>query len=1538
MFYKCLFLSLILGGSQDDCSSETTNIPYGLFLTSVLKENPFARTELSEFVELDQAKNMACFVSTIFYNNGSSYRETSDGLLMTFRGHLKFGTLRFENLDIKLLMENQRCLSTNIRRQSGTVAELSGNFQRSTTLKKLGIFHIPTDSVVNFNIGQDSRAASRGSFLGLVNILGFKSTVTVNISQNGLEFYTKGKVHDMFDVSAIFKSRLTSWTDQRFTATGVFKGETVDGSLHRILENELTRYSTELLAKVQARVELSTKTEERAKHRLREVQHLREEWLKKFQEVKKEYDTANNQLNSAENNLYTLLELAEEFSDEIRMLKEELNKLCKVKYCPKICQKGRSCSTCWKYVIGTKMGKCSATCHNTKQERIPPLVMDAICKNEHCKRIHTVHSWLGDVLGLVVGIGGTLLGVPPQISFGIGKGVSKFTRSIKQGKPDFGAFADSVIGTLSAVGAPKEILGFGKAATSFAKGNQNPFSITGSLANSLHDELPDEIREISRDVKNIKHKVKSLVKDKFISPAKETIESFVKDEIVSPAKETIESFVKDEIVSPVKETIESFDKDEIVSPVKDKIESFPDHKILSRVKDDSLPPIKRKVRSTVEDKIGSFAEDEIISPVKDRIESFADDKILSPFKDKIGSFAEEQILSPINGELNDYVHEAKNVRSKLSSFGKGAENKLRSFVKDKIGTAVKDKIKSVVSSKAVGAAKNVLDKAAPIVGGVLSLVQKSQGHWECTFKEEKCTKESFQYKYIHTPYTCELPCEQRYVAKSLQKSCCSVVSCASFVANLTCLSENAYCKKARRNALDHILKVKAGAAKILASLDSAQQNVSFWEMKKERLSVEVRSASRSLQAYQNAASSLEEAYNVTLQNRKRKLEILAKPLMLRNFLSEHGESLVKVEDIKFKVKVSAKHNSTLLPINITVNLNETRHEEVSTILDFSNLNRSLRSITKDILGAYVGDVSRLSRKKRSIKNTNVSVDELKFNTLQTFHRLCSEFSNHKQTLVEVATSLYNLSFEIQQFYENDTQNQTSLIVNSSVIFQRVSINQTKGKELGVDINYDSYSNVLENDPELLEAIRLQDATQRKEFEAVESSSKLLYKNWLATMENIFETISEECSGFDDCLKHTIDSLAEITFDASLINAEKLRTQIGNIETKFNNLTRQSDVSVSDALHISQYILQVLENMTGVEDVCAQAPNITEHPVPFTNLGVNDSLVLKCKATGDSLVYQWRFNSEILKNQSTNILRINKTSPLHSGNYSCDVSNHVAKATSILALVVISTRPLIVHHPTPHRNFILSEYDSLHCQVTKNAPNISFQWWFKPVNSTSFTALPNETFSHLSFAPVKSHHEGWYYCNVSNLFSHTISKKSFVRVLNFTLPVPAAKLTLTVISKSCSGNKSVYYQDTLAKVLASRLPNANNSSQRVDERIRELHPTSCKIMTRHDGFYRTEICDWTFSAVGENVTSNAILNSAPSLQIKRIISATFKIKKALGKLGNETNAGTITFTLEKTNYSVQKHSLTIIAMALLCPKRQFLIENVYKCGKSFTNLI
>ena len=1216
--------------SREDCLHGNS----GLTMAKVLEKNPFLGTELSRFIELDQTKKMSCFLSARLYNENQGgsfrYRESSNGVKISFDGVLKFGALRFEYLEVKLWVKNLHCSDPSFKQDQRVVAELTGSYGGNiSTGKKLGIFEIPPGSVINLHVGKDSKAASGGSFSAVVNILGFRSAVNVNISYNGLEFQAEGKIYGLFYMVAVFNSGLASWKDQRYIATGTFERNVAEKDFNRVLEKELTAYSKEILSKAQQRIQLSADTEKRARSRLRDVQKLRDEWQKKVKEIRQESNEVEVQLDIANKDLEKRRDLVKKYSDEIRSLNEELNQLCTVKRCSKICQKGWSNSTCWTYIVAKKMGQCRATCHEPIQKRLPPSQVRSFCRNQHCRRIHRKHG-----IGFVVGLAAAFVFVP------------------------------------------------------------------------------------------------------------------------------------------------------------------------------ALP---------------------------------------------------------------------------------------------------------VVAAAAIGVA------VAGIIGNA------NRGSWNCKYKQDPCMKQVFNYNYTYDSYDCQRPCMKQSINESIARPCNEMVDCASFVPDIRCIAENALCLKARKKALDVISKVKANAVRIVRSLDNAEQNVALWKMKKERVSIKLRAASTSLTMYEDAVQSLEKGYKVTVENHKRKLKILAKPLMLGNLLKKLGESFVMVQNTAFRAKVSSDYDTKLLPIDVTVVLNETQREEVYTVLDFKNLKRSLRSIAKEILSVYIGDVS-LVRKKRSVESTNSFNDDLHFYTLQTYHRLCSEFSNHKQTLYDAAISIYTLASETQQILKDQRKRESSF-VNLSTVLENVTINKTKAMELGVTINYDSNANELENDPLLQEAKGLRYEVLKNDV--IHLSSKLLYKNWLTTMESIFGKISVECSGFDDCLKYTIDSLSEmIETGLASSRTKKLRTQIADVERKFLNLTRKSDMPINDIVHVSKDILLILENMTGVEDVCAQAPNITENPAFFTELAVNENLVLRCNATGDFLVYQWRFNGEILKNQTSNILSINKVSKQNSGNYSCDVSNHVAEVRSILALVVVGSRPSIISHPPSHRIVILSEYDSIHCQVKKDGYEVTYQWYFKSYKSSSYIMLSNERFSYLNFAPVKTDHKGWYYCKVSNKFGHTISKESFVEVLKYSLPVPAAKVSLTVTSISRYSNTSTLHPGALAKVLASRFSPTNNSTQRLEDRIKELSLKDCKFLTPGYGVESTDICDWTFLSIGENVTSAKTLSYNISEQNKRKLNAALKLKKLIGQLSNETNTKGITFSISKTNYSVS--SLDISAIYFVCPKRQILITHVYKC--------
>ncbi|XP_028397955.1 uncharacterized protein LOC114521651 [Dendronephthya gigantea] len=589
--------------------------------------------------------------------------------------------------------------------------------------------------------------------------------------------------------------------------------------------------------------------------------------------------------------------------------------------------------------------------------------------------------------------------------------------------------------------------------------------------------------------------------------------------------------------------------------------------------------------------------------------------------------------------------------------------------------------------------------------------EQRDGHWKCHVVAVQCNKDRFQYEYEHTPYICKQSCEKDTVTKTIEKSCCSTVPCASLIVNLTCVAENVLCKKVREAAMEQFSKTKTKTVQILKSLENARQNVSYWTMKKRKDYIKFIAAGRSLNTSRNAVYSLRKAYNVSVETREKKLKLLARPLQIRSILDEHLTHVakVKLETIRFKVKVSASYQSNLLPIFITFKINET-DKEMFTVLDFSNLNASMRSVAKEILSHFVGDLSSVSRRKRSVEDTGNSELENKLSTLKDYHKLCAEFQNHQLPLEAVVRSLYDLSSEMRSLLEKSKRVITAN-VNVTDVLTNLNINLTLATEMGLATDNGSYVNDLNADPEMTEAEELHQEAARDGYEPLQVATKLLIHNWFVTMEDLFNDsrIAKECSGFDDCLLYILNSLSDIYSALELPGAQNVRDQIKDIETKITSLTQNLDLSVNSAVELSSEILEILENLTSGNSICGLAPNITKHPEAFVELGEGETLQLTCNATGSSLTYRWRYNTEILQDKSSGILSIENITASHSGNYTCEVSNHIAKETSIPARIVVISPPVIAVQPAEYLGVVLFSDDSLECQAQNNNRNISYQW-------------------------------------------------------------------------------------------------------------------------------------------------------------------------------------------------------------------------------------
>ncbi|XP_028401097.1 uncharacterized protein LOC114524166 [Dendronephthya gigantea] len=627
--------------------------------------------------------------------------------------------------------------------------------------------------------------------------------------------------------------------------------------------------------------------------------------------------------------------------------------------------------------------------------------------------------------------------------------------------------------------------------------------------------------------------------------------------------------------------------------------------------------------------------------------------------------------------------------------------------------------------------------------------------------------------------------------------------------------------------------------------------------------------------------------------------MLSAPLRIKSLFNEKLSSFdgIKLIDIRFETKVFGKDNSKLLPVAISFQANGTLRR-ISTVLDFSQLNVSLKSISEEIVRDVIGNIYSKSRRRRSVVDTRTFEQDPFLHSLKKYHAYCANFKNYHAMLYNVAISLYKLSSEIWSVEKELSQSEkTSLNLTNLLASSKFSWNQTTSFNFTLD------------DPEMSEALELESEEKRQNYEEFNSTNKLLVQNWFVAMESMFNSsrLHYECSGMKDCMLHILDSLAQMFSVVETETAGRIRRQIPSLRTALDDLSDSFDISIHAALNVSSRILDILKEMTELEDVCAQSPNITRHPDPVTELRVGKKLVLNCNATGTALIYSWTFNGEVIPHQRSNVLVLKNTTTSNSGNYTCIVSNHIAIEKSIPAVVTIHPPPIITDQSERFLAVVIGEDDELQCKVKETDNFISHEWWFKPANSSSFEILYNETFSYLGFSPMKRENEGWYFCRVSNAYGVTSSRVSFVKALSFTLPVPSAVLSFSLIKQADRGNSSV--ESSGYKVIQNLiLKNVFLGFYGDGLHVKNLRTIDCQLGRSKNDTEVVGICSWKFQYVGKNMTTNTTVHNDFKDNAETVVNASQSLNERMRELVKATNNGSLYFSIMTTCIMQRKIAL------------------------------
>ena len=603
----------------------------------------------------------------------------------------------------------------------------------------------------------------------------------------------------------------------------------------------------------------------------------------------------------------------------------------------------------------------------------------------------------------------------------------------------------------------------------------------------------------------------------------------------------------------------------------------------------------------------------------------------------------------------------------------------------------------ILNSESRTIPEKLIKEGGKVVSNVISCgntTPKRNGRWNCYYREVSCKKGVFNYKYDQTPYTCTRPCLKTVVTERTSYQCCDRDECAFEVPNERCVLENTYCQRIRDEALSKVAENERNTAAIMQNYDKKRKQHFDETIKLAKAKLNMKSTEKKLHIFKDLLEILRRAYNNSKRARE-EVEEMLKPIIRLKSSIKVNKRLIKIRMIRFATTQKGEWTEQrLLPIDIDLELSGKSEGVLRTVLDFNNLERSEQSIQKEIVRKVFGeDVHVPLRKRRSVDTEQRDEDE-SILSLRKYDKLCSSFTNSLKILREVFSSLNHL---VVAHLTNLTKAETTPTVERSFPSLDIKLNKTLAEELGIKKHALKYDTTTEDNALIDKIEDVFNLSSALNADQMKIESDHFYSKWHATMENIFNRTTRECSGFYDCLKNTADVMFEIFDDFYINKTFRVFSILNSLDTELDKFSPTLEMSAIDALNVSNYTLSLITKLSQEDVFCFQAPNITHGPPSMVELSLRQDLVLGCNATGYRLVFSWQFNGTDLQGQDSNILQIKNVTRCHQGFYQCVVSNHVSTERSLPTFLVVKTPPKIIQHPVSYLDPKIGSTAYLECK-------------------------------------------------------------------------------------------------------------------------------------------------------------------------------------------------------------------------------------------------
>lgn len=839
-----------------------------------------------------------------------------------------------------------------------------------------------------------------------------------------------------------------------------------------------------------------------------------------------------------------------------------------------------------------------------------------------------------------------------------------------------------------------------------------------------------------------------------------------------------------------------------------------------------------------------------------------------------------------------------------------------------------------------------------VVGGVVDAITgcNDEGEWNCKVERKPCEKNVFNYKFTNVPYSCEISCKVNVIKETVATPCCKEVNCASRMKELRCKEKNVFCRKAREKALSKLNAAKRDLFKPVTKLQKAEKKLRIAEIELSKRKIDLEAASSERSILQRVHDAVAKASNISQRANAENRALIKDAIALARLWNSTNQTCpVYIREISFDVTFSSPHE-TSIPVMFKIASKDTE-KTIFPVLNFASFNDSLQQISKQIVRELFGNVSvilrsghplnqissakRTERRKRAIDEGKAYVTNL-----VEFKKKCALVTNYQHALTDIISSLYKISTQSLMTFNN---------VTNKTIRQRhaeahdFTINMTQAAEFGLTAkDLKESMKAVSSDEEVIGAVDLIELRNATNHAKVQTAIEVVYRDWEASMERVFNCTSLECNGFVDCMEDFVDNWNYLYQDSTLPEAVRLKRTLAALAMEVKALVSLEDLTVADAAERSSRILQILQDMKNEKIFCAVAPNITNHPEVMKDMKTGQTLELTCKATGDPApYYRWKKNGVLLLESDAENLRIEKVTTKDSGNYTCEAYNHVSVETSTPSLVLVHPPPTLVHQPPTKLHIPINTGFYLRCKATSLVRPLRYQWLFMPFEANGYRMVENGNFSVLKFTSIQNQEEGFYKCNVSNPFDFTLSHDVHVRVLGFSLVVPSLGLSFEIVGNykrlqdSYEDNNQMDIDNTPLHDNERFHLDVQFSFKRVVSNLANLSSNAVRNLTIHDcksNDQKNVSCSASLRLLGLNVTGPEPTNRTERENARSVVESVNVMKQSVAVLVNESNTGGISLNIKDVILYIDPSSWKTGEYKSMCPTGTMLYVNNFLCGK------